>query len=109
MVSRDILFQKQFQIKVPYLYQKNKEGLTIMRKLTDADNGSCLTEAIQDVNQFRKFKVTITEKLQKIVAVEAETSDEAEQIVSDDWRAVKHVLGSEDFIEVKFKAVPVDY
>ena len=55
----------------------------------------------------RQFKVVITEKLQKIVIVEAGSSEEAKQIVSVDWKAVKHVLGPEHFIEAEFEAVPV--
>ena len=45
----------------------------------------------------RLFKVTITEKLQRAVTVEAESRDEAEQIVSDRWRNGEYVLGSDDF------------
>ena len=55
----------------------------------------------------RKFMVTIIETLQRTVEVEADNPHEAEQMVSDGWHDSKYVLGSEDFIDVEFEAVPV--
>ena len=52
----------------------------------------------------KKFGVTITETLKKKVEVEAETQEEAEQIVTDDWYKGEHVLDADDFTEVVFEA-----
>ena len=51
------------------------------------------------------YKVTITEKLQKSVIVEATDKAEAEQIVSDNWNDSQYILDSDDFVEVQFEAV----
>jgi len=50
----------------------------------------------------KEFDVTITEKLQAVVTVEAETAEEAVQMVSDQWRAGDHVLDAENFVDVDF-------
>ncbi len=52
----------------------------------------------------KKFEVTITETLKKKVEVEAETWEEAEQIVSDDWYKGEHILDADNFTEVNFNA-----
>ena len=52
----------------------------------------------------KKFEVTITETLKKKVEVEAETQEEAEQIVTDDWYKGEHILDADDFTEVVFEA-----
>jgi hypothetical protein len=66
--------------------------------------------AISDYNtrdiSLKKYNVTITETLQKLVTVEAESREEAEQIVSDRWRNCEYVLGAEDYTGiVEFVAV----
>lgn len=53
------------------------------------------------------FDVTITEKLELTVQVEAHSQQEAEQIVSDDWRKQEYILGPEHFSGVEFKTDPV--
>lgn len=53
-----------------------------------------------------RFKVTITETLKRTVEVEAEDQHEAVQTVSDSWHSSRYILGSEDFIDVSFEAVP---
>jgi hypothetical protein len=53
----------------------------------------------------RKFKVTITETLKLGVEVEAGNEQEAEQIVSDNWRNSQYVLGAENFTNVEFNAI----
>ena len=63
--------------------------------------------ANHDQNHPRKYRVTITETLKRTVEVEAGDPHEAEQMVSDGWHDSKYVLGSEDFIDVEFEAVPV--
>ena len=45
----------------------------------------------------------ITEILKQMVEVEADDSHEAEQMVSNS----KYILGSEDFVDVEFEAVPI--
>ena len=52
----------------------------------------------------KKFEVTITETLKKKVEVEAETQEEAEQIVTDDWYKGEHILDADNFSEVVFDA-----
>ena len=52
----------------------------------------------------KKFEVTITETLKKKVEVEAETQEDAEQIVTDDWYKGEHILDSDNFSEVVFEA-----
>ena len=60
-----------------------------------------------ELNCQRKFMVTITETLKRTVEVEAGDPHEAEQMVSDGWHSSKYILGSEDFVDVEFEAVPV--
>ena len=43
------------------------------------------------------YKVTITETLSKTVEIKANDPSEAEQMVSDNWRDSRYVLGSVDF------------
>ena len=54
----------------------------------------------------RNFKVTITERLRRTVEVEADDCQEAKQMVSDGWHDSKYILGSEDFVDVEFEAIP---
>ena len=44
------------------------------------------------VKRLKEFDVTITETLKLTVSVEASSKEEAEQMVSDQWRAGDHVL-----------------
>ena len=52
----------------------------------------------------KKFEVTITETLKKKVEVEAETQEEAEQIVTEEWYKGDHILDADNFAEVVFEA-----
>lgn len=52
----------------------------------------------------KQFEVTITETLKKTVEVEAETQEEAEQIVTDEWYKGDHILDADNFTEVVFEA-----
>ena len=54
----------------------------------------------------QKFKVTITETLERTVEVEAGNQQQAERIVFADWRLGGYILDASDFTEVEFKAVP---
>lgn len=56
----------------------------------------------------QNFHVIITETLKMTVEVEAEDQQQAEQIISDDWRNSKYILDSDNFVDVEFKAIPVD-
>ena len=60
-----------------------------------------------DLEHPRKFMVTITEILKRMVEVEAGDQHEAEQMVSDGWNTSKHIFGSGDFVDVEFEAVPI--
>lgn len=51
-----------------------------------------------------KYVVTITETLKINVEVEANSPEEAEQIVADEYHDSKHILTSENFVDVDFKA-----
>lgn len=52
----------------------------------------------------KKYRVTITETLERTVDVTAECKEAAEQIVGDEWYSGKHVLTADDFTGVKFEA-----
>jgi len=51
------------------------------------------------------YKVTITETLQKVVTVDADSYDDAEQIASNNWRTGDYILDSSNFTGVEFSAV----
>lgn len=55
----------------------------------------------------RTFEVTITETLRAKVEVEADSREEAEQLVSDRWRNSEYILDAENFEGVDFKARPM--
>lgn len=52
----------------------------------------------------KEFDVTITETLKLTVSVEASSKEEAEQMVSDQWRAGDHVLDADNFVDVEFES-----
>jgi hypothetical protein len=52
----------------------------------------------------KAFDVTITETLQTVVTVEAESAEEAMRMVNDQWRAGDHILDAENFVNVDFEA-----
>ena len=53
----------------------------------------------------KTFKVRITETLEKVVEVQAETENEALQLVDDNYRAAQddYILGADNFTGVDFK------
>ena len=61
----------------------------------------------RDKDSTQKFNVTITEILKMTVEVEAEDQQQAEQIVSDNWKSGEYVLDADNFIDVEFKAIPI--
>ena len=50
----------------------------------------------------KKYKVTITETLEKVVEVEAENYDEAVDIVGDEYRNGEIILCSDDYTDTDF-------
>ena len=55
-------------------------------------------------NGLKEFEVEITETLRRTVTVEAADRDEAEQIVSDNWKNSEYVLDADNFVSVEFEA-----
>lgn len=51
----------------------------------------------------KTYKVTITEVLRRTIEVEAETSDDAIDMVEEGYRAEEYVLDYSDFVNVEFK------
>ena len=52
------------------------------------------------------FEVAIIETLKRVVTVDADNTAEAEQTVSDNWRAGDYILDADDFTGVEFTALP---
>lgn len=52
----------------------------------------------------KEFDVTITETLQKTVSIEAETKEEAEQLVQEMWDNSDIILDTDDFADVEYKS-----
>ncbi len=50
-----------------------------------------------------RYEVTITETLKTKVFVEADSPEEAEEIVRDGWNQSEYILTAEDFVGVSFK------
>lgn len=62
----------------------------------------------RDKGSTQKLKVTITETLKMTVEIEAEDKQQAEQIVSENWKSGEYVLDADNFIDVEFKAIPIE-
>ena len=60
------------------------------------------------IDASQKFYVTVTETFQLTIAVEADSRQEAERIVSGDWQKRKFTLGPECFAGVEFQTEPVE-
>ena len=58
-----------------------------------------------------KFDVTIIERLEKTVTVEAENLEDAEAKALENWLEIKdgYVLDSSDFSDVEFDVVPAGF
>lgn len=50
-----------------------------------------------------KFEVTITETLKKTVTIEADSLEEAEQLVTDNWYKGDYILDADSFVGVEFE------
>lgn len=53
----------------------------------------------------KTYQVTITETLQKTVEVEANSKEEAEELVERKWNDSEYILDAEAFVGVDFSAV----
>ncbi len=53
----------------------------------------------------RKYQVAIIETLRRVVEVEADDQQNAEQMVSDGWHNSEYILEAEDFVGVEFKTI----
>ena len=54
----------------------------------------------------KKYKVKITEILERTVEVEAGSREAAEDLVAKQWKNSEHILDADDFKDVSFKAKP---
>ena len=52
----------------------------------------------------KTYSVKITETLEKIVTVEAETASEAEEIANEEWYRGEYILDADCFTGVDFTA-----
>ena len=52
----------------------------------------------------KEFEVTISERLERVVTVQAETRADAEEMVSDAWNKEEYVLTADDFQGAEFTA-----
>jgi len=53
----------------------------------------------------RKYQVAIIETLRRVVEVEADDQQNAEQMVSDGWHNSEYILEAEDFVGVEFETI----
>lgn len=74
--------------------------------IIQAKNVSCLSQWLikTEVTVMKEFEVTITETLQKTVSIEAETKEEAKQLVEDMWKDGDIILDADDFADVEYAA-----
>ncbi|WP_329886570.1 DpnD/PcfM family protein [Pseudoramibacter faecis] len=54
----------------------------------------------------KEYEVTITETLKKTVTVEAESEQDARDLVDTQWRNSEHILDADYFQGVEFSARP---
>lgn len=52
----------------------------------------------------KRYQVTITETLEKVVEIEAPNAVEAQRLVENDWNRDKYILDSANFTGVTFNA-----
>ena len=69
-------------------------------------NGEPLINDDVNTEPCGSYSVTITETLQKVVTLNADSPNDAEQTASDNWRAGDYILDAENFIGVEFSALP---
>jgi hypothetical protein len=59
-------------------------------------------QEMQEQSTFGIYEVTITETLQMVVTVEADSIEDAEQAVSDSWHNGDYILDADSFVGVGF-------
>ena len=59
---------------------------------------------IREENQLKQYAVKITEKLEKVVYIEAESQMEAETIAEADWNKGEYILDADCFTIATFEA-----
>ena len=69
-------------------------------------NPSMLAPSMESAEPCGSYRVTITETLQRVVTVDAGSSYDATQMVSDNWKAGDYILDAENFVGVEFTALP---
>lgn len=52
----------------------------------------------------KEFEVTISEMLEKTVSIEAETKEEAEQLIEEMWKDGDIILDADDFVGVEYQS-----
>ena len=52
----------------------------------------------------KQYAVKITEKLEKVVYIEAESEWEAEGIAEENWNKAEYILDAENFVCATFEA-----
>ena len=53
----------------------------------------------------KQYKVLVTETFQKLVAIGAESAEDARQRAEDAWRNTEYILDIDDFQDVNFHVV----
>ena len=68
-------------------------------------NGEVTSAGGDGMDSLGSYSVTITETLRLTVEVEAENSQEAEQMVADSWHNSEYVLDADNFVGVDFTVI----
>jgi hypothetical protein len=73
----------------------------------DRDFGGNIQELVTQgsISSTNRYKVRITETLEKEVYVDAVSRDEAKEIVRKDYRNEVYVLGAEDLTDLSFSVL----
>lgn len=72
-----------------------------------ADKISSAEQKKEALNEIKEFDVTIIETLKMTVTVEANSLEEAKQLVSDNWHNQDYILDADNFTGVEFEAKEV--
>lgn len=74
------------------------------KMLTETDNVFC-PDCVQDEKQVKEFCINIKETLEMQVTIEADTIEEALEIVEDQWKDGCYILDADYFTGVEFSEV----
>ena len=80
----------------------DEQNNSLAEKIAAAES----VKASDDKASSNFFDVTITETLKMTVQVEADSLEEAEQMVSDNWHNQDYILDAENFVGVEFTGKP---